>query len=1376
MQNQAALETVRCEEFQLELSAALKSRSARSTVATMPSQSTVTWAPTPTQHQPITHHSTSSSSQPPTSLHTSMSQQSSSHQQPQAGSEIDRIMAKIEQARLSIANDNRILAELEHPRTTGPQHIPSSSIGSGLTSTIVPTSYSSGNTSGYMGINSMGITSSNSSHALTTYDPTGLGTASSMVGNTSMSANPNVSPLPVRHQMNQMNTMPPLCQSSTMPVLSMHNTYSIPTMSASYTLGLSGAPGPSSYTYPSSGVTLGGVNNILGTGLSGQSQVGGASGLSGLMGTTGLGLSSTNPLSTTLPGIGYNSSSYSTYTNPLLTSGAMNIKLKTYDDLDMIARYGNRSGTTPSSPIPSANWGLDCYSGLDGVNPAFMHAHSRLGGLDLEPRSLGLSLNGTGDLQVDLLDIPGKGRCCVFIARFSYDPPDESEGELSLSAGDYILVWGSGEPQGGYFDAELLDGRRGLVPASYVTRLIGDDLLEFHQAVVSTLRDADDAPVPLDPAPLPPIPPNNPLLTHTSEDMARLCETHNDFGPDQHEDEADTVPAPRHLTLERQLNKSVLIGWTVPEPPGCHQIESYHVYVDGVLKVTVKANERTRALVEGVDCNRVIFALCQSGLVIIFGFPLQPHRISVRSVTQNRRTSRDAACTMIIGRDTAHLGPSAVKAANITCSSSVISWLPANSNHQHVVCVNNVEVRTVKPGVYRHTITGLSPSTKYRVTVRAKHLRAVGQAPPPGPPPEEAPGAYTDFRTLAKGLPDPPQEIQVEAGPQDGTLLVTWQPVNRPPSSGPVTGYAVYADGKKVTDVDSPTGDHALIDIGKLVGLNPRAVTVRTKSRDSQSGDSQPTAIPNVVRNAARNRHNMPHSGLPPHMRNQQQQQQQRAGHQQIIGPSGQMMQNQMQQNPNHQQQQILDHHDENLSDKEVFPGSGSMMQQQHNQMGYQQNKTPRNHSERGRPPNPPNPSLNQNQPNQQQYNYGPNGPINQQQQPLLQQNQQQQPLNQQQQQQQQQPLNQQQQPQQQQMRSMNQRGPNQPNQPNRGQQQQQQQQKKPRFFLALFDYDPSTMSPNPDGCEEELPFQEGDTIKVHGDKDPDGFYWGELRGRRGFVPHNMVSEIEEGQIGAQGGGPGVVAGPSGMHMQSVRGVSRDRWGDIYANMPVKRMIALYDYDPQELSPNVDAEQVELSFKTGEVILVYGEMDEDGFFMGELDGVRGLVPSNFLTEAPEQYNNQSGGPIGMNSAQRNVAGRGRVGPGPGPGALFSGATNATGGLFSGNRQPPKGPQVLPQPGITQQQNQQHQQQQNMNQQPHGGGLFGFGGQQQHQQQQHQHQQNMHQQNMQQQNMQQQNMQQGPNLMQKLGDITAPGSDMLSKGKELIFMKFGLGGK
>ena len=38
--------------------------------------------------------------------------------------------------------------------------------------------------------------------------------------------------------------------------------------------------------------------------------------------------------------------------------------------------------------------------------------------------------------------------------------------------------------------------------------------------------------------------------------------------------------------------------------------------------------------------------------------------------------------------------------------------------------------------------------------------------------------------------------------------------------------------------------------------------------------------------------------------------------------------------------------------------------------------------------------------------------------------------------------------------------------------------------------------------------------------------------------------------------------------------MSRNRWGDIYANTPTKKMIALYDYDPMELSPNVDMEVI----------------------------------------------------------------------------------------------------------------------------------------------------------------------------------------------------------
>lgn len=80
------------------------------------------------------------------------------------------------------------------------------------------------------------------------------------------------------------------------------------------------------------------------------------------------------------------------------------------------------------------------------------------------------------------------------------------------------------------------------------------------------------------------------------------------------------------------------------------------------------------------------------------------------------------------------------------------------------------------------------------------------------------------------------------------------------------------------------------------------------------------------------------------------------------------------------------------------------------------------------------------------------------------------------------------------------------------------------------------------------------------------------------------------------------------------RFMNKENWDDMYTKTPVRRMIALYDYDPQELSPNVDAE-VELKFRTGDLIDVYGDMDDDGFFLAELRGARGLVPSNFLTEA-----------------------------------------------------------------------------------------------------------------------------------------------------------------
>ena len=87
----------------------------------------------------------------------------------------------------------------------------------------------------------------------------------------------------------------------------------------------------------------------------------------------------------------------------------------------------------------------------------------------------------------------------------------------------------------------------------------------------------------------------------------------------------------------------------------------------------------------------------------------QPHRISVRSVTPRRRASLDAACTMVIGKEVPS-APTCVRVSHVTATSALISWLPANSNYQHAVCVNHVEVRTVKPGIFRHTISGNCPA------------------------------------------------------------------------------------------------------------------------------------------------------------------------------------------------------------------------------------------------------------------------------------------------------------------------------------------------------------------------------------------------------------------------------------------------------------------------------------------------------------------------------------------------------------------------------------------------------------------------------------------------------------------------------------------
>ncbi|CAL8362317.1 unnamed protein product [Merluccius merluccius] len=171
------------------------------------------------------------------------------------------------------------------------------------------------------------------------------------------------------------------------------------------------------------------------------------------------------------------------------------------------------------------------------------------------------------------------------------------------------------------------------------------------------------------------------------------------------------------------------------------------------------------------------------------------------------------------------------------------------------------------------------------------------------------------------------------------------------------------------------------------------------------------------------------------------------------------------------------------------------------------------------------------------------------------------------------------------------------------------------RLFVALYPYNPAAMSPNHETAAEELPFVPGQIIKVFGDKDSDGFYHGESGGLWGDVPSNMVAEVPledenlKELLMQQGFLPvdrtGVSFTPEDLSDTA----------SIPDDVVVRRMVTIFEYDPWESSPNLDSE-AELGFRAGDIIYVFGDMDQDGFYYGDLHGRRGLVPSNFLQPLP----------------------------------------------------------------------------------------------------------------------------------------------------------------
>ncbi|KAM9281927.1 RIMS-binding protein 2 isoform 4-T4 [Morus bassanus] len=901
--------------------------------------------------------------------------------------------------------------------------------------------------------------------------------------------------------------------------------------------------------------------------------------------------------------------------------------------------------------------------------------------LSVKPTFLSKSRSGTprcrfdSDMDNDQNSNTSKqrysGKVHLCIARYSYNPfdgPNENpEAELPLTAGKYLYVYGDMD-EDGFYEGELLDGQRGLVPSNFV-----DFVQDNETRLSSTLSSEQDQNFinhsgPTLEGDLSEISPPTHIESSVISNGAGTLDVNID------EIGEDIVPYPRKITLIKQLAKSVIVGWEPPVvPPGWGTISSYNVLVDKEVRMNIALGSRTKALIEKLNISTCTY------------------RISIQSIT-NKGNSDELQCTLLVGKDVI-VAPSNLKVDNITQISAELSWLPTNSNYSHVIFLNEEEFDIVKAASYRYHFFNLKPNMAYKVKVMAKPHQMPWQLPLEQ---REKKEAFVEFSTLPAGPPAPPQDVTVRAGSSPATIQVSWKPPTLTATGtshgANVTGYGVYAKGQRVAEVIFPTAENTLVELMRLRSLEAKEVTVRTLSAQGESVDSSVAAIPSDLlvpptphpRTAPKSKP-LASAGAPetkeehlgPHLKMDESWEQTRSAspvHGHTLEPPAPNFHSPLQGRRSPSPNRILPQpqgtpvpntvakamareaaqrvaESNRMERRSVFSERSNAAQYANSddeEDGYDSPNVKRRGasvddflkgSELGKQPHYchgeeyhtessrgsdlsdimeedeeelysemqledggrrrvsvtshnalkllGNPSS-AGRPERAEHagrrsSHG--SAVPQRSRPML-------------------------------VPSIDGYGGHDHLSPDIYEESETDpgtEDISTRIFVALFDYDPLTMSPNPDAAEEELPFKEGQIIKVYGDKDADGFYRGETCTRIGLIPCNMVSEIQADdeemmdQLLKQGFLP---------LNTPVEKIERNRRSGRQHSVSTRRMVALYDYDPRESSPNVDVE-AELTFCTGDIITVFGEIDEDGFYYGELNGQKGLVPSNFLEEVPD---------------------------------------------------------------------------------------------------------------------------------------------------------------
>ncbi|KAM8886012.1 RIMS-binding protein 2 isoform 13-T15 [Spinachia spinachia] len=444
----------------------------------------------------------------------------------------------------------------------------------------------------------------------------------------------------------------------------------------------------------------------------------------------------------------------------------------------------------------------------------------------------------------------GKVRLCI--ARYSYNPhdgPNENpEAELPLVAGKYLYVYGTMD-EDGFYEGELLDGQRGLVPSNFVEFVQDEETpsVQHRDAVAEEpgyLNHSSLGPQRLKlgtrtgiSSLLSDSKPDCISLNTSSLGMELLGSSSNGTGTlDVSTDEVgeDIVPYPRRINLIKQLAKSVIISWDPPVvPPGWGSVSGYNVSVDKELRMCVPYGGRTKTLLEKLN------------------LVTNTYRISVQSITE-RGPSDELRCTLLVGKDVV-VAPYYLRVDSITQVSAELSWMPSNSNYSHTIFLNGAEYDMVKAGGYKYKFFNLKPMTVYKVKVMAQPHQVPWQLPMDQRDKREISVEFCTQPAVcvlcSSGPPLPPQEVHVQCGQTPGILQVRWKP---PPltSSGTsngasVIGYAVCTKGQKIAEVLYPTADYVTVELNRIQCLEARELIVRTLSTQGESQDSPAAVIPN---------------------------------------------------------------------------------------------------------------------------------------------------------------------------------------------------------------------------------------------------------------------------------------------------------------------------------------------------------------------------------------------------------------------------------------------------------------------------------------------------------------------------------------------------